>query len=245
MSLEKATDLAFHGRLREAARALDRSGPDAGDATWLRAYLAAAHGDFAVAETLARRVLHETQREPILVARAAVTLASVLRQTGRHAAARDVEATALRRARRAEDRAHLLIGLAADGVGLGDLAAVDAALRRVPSSARHWRVRVRLRWVRCERELLAGRPSAAVGHARAAAVIAEREKAVRHAAKSHLFLGAALLDAARRRPHDARLDREARRSLRRASALATRAGARPVADVAAELLARRALQARG
>jgi hypothetical protein len=205
----------------------------------LRAYLAAALGDFAEAERLARRTLRSTRLDPASAVRASVTLGSVLRQTGRHAAARVVESAALRRARRPEDRAHLLIGLAADAVGLGDLAAVNAALRTVPAT-RQWRVRVRLAWVRSERELLAGRPEAAARHARAAVVLSEREHAARHTAKSHLFLGAALLDAAQRRSTKAGL-REARRSLRRARSVALRIGAGPIAAVADDLLARVAL----
>lgn len=242
MSLERAADHAFHGRLRTAARLLDRGDPDDAGTTWLGSYLAAARGDFAVAERLAERVLRSGRPDPAWAARAAVTLGSVLRQTDRHAPARLVEAAALRRARTVEDRAHLLIGLAADAVGLGELAAVDATLRRVPA-ARDWRVRVRLSWVRCERDLLAGRPSVAVRHARAAVVVSEREKAARHVAKSHLFLGAALLDAARSR-EDAQLPREAARSLRRATAVATRIGARPIAAVAGELLPRRRRETR-
>ncbi len=158
MIIERAADLAYHGRLREAALALDRSARSDADAMWLRAYLAAASGDFPNAERLARRILRRTRLDPGSAARASVTLGSVLRQTGRHAEARIVDNAALSAVRGAEDRAHLLIGLAADAVGLGEFAAVDAALRVVPGAARQWRIRVRLLWVRSERELLAERP---------------------------------------------------------------------------------------
>lgn len=143
----------------------------------------------------------------------------------------------MRAAPTAELRAHLAIGLAADAVGLGDRKAVDRALSRVPR-VRHWRVRVRAEWVRCERELLAGRPAPAARHARRALQIASRAGARRHEAKSLLFLGAALrsgaLSGSRGATGPAR--REAEGSLRRASLLARRIGARPVARVAESLL---------
>ena len=238
MSLERATDLAFRGRLAKAEGVLSGAEPSDLDAAWLRAYGASARGDFSKAERLTRRILRSSRAPVPLKARAAVTLGSVLRQRDRHAEARIVEGAALRRTRGEEFRAHLLIGLAADAVGLGRLREVDTNLGRVPRAGRDWRVRVRLAWVRCERELLAGRPAAAVRHARAAAALATRHRAVRHQAKSYLFLGAALLDEVERFPRRAALTREARRALRRAQTLAEGAGARPIATVAGDLLAR-------
>ncbi|MEX2554756.1 MAG: hypothetical protein WEB06_03885 [Actinomycetota bacterium] len=236
--IDRATVLAFAGRLRASARSLDRSRTSTVEARWLRAYLLAATGELGRAERAARRVLAETN-DPAIEARAAATLGSILRQTGRHAQARTIESSALRRATSRELRAHLLIGLAADSVGLGDLAAVDRALRRaVAERARGWRVAVRLRWVRCERELLAGHPAAAARWARSALAAAEKTGARRHIAKSLLFLGAAsraisLSDGGVR----ARLARlEAGRSLRRARSIASRIGARPIERVAGELL---------
>lgn len=202
---------------------------------WLRAYIAAARGRFSRAERLARRVL-TSRPDPETRARAVATLGSVLRQTGRHAEARRIERAALRRAPGGELRAHLMIGLAADAVGLGDLAAVDTTLSRVGRSDGQWRVRVRRRWVRCERELLAGRPLIAARHAREAAAIAAQHRARRHEAKSHLFLGAALLDAAARKDGGRDVRRDAARHLRRAQVIATGIGARPIASVARSLL---------
>jgi hypothetical protein len=228
----RIADLAFTGKLDAADRALRRRGHGLNDpeASWLRAYVAAARGEFAAAERLARSVRSSHGADRAVRARAAITLGSVLRQTNRHADARVVDRTALRSARDAATRAHLLIGLAADAVGLGDLAAVDRAIARIgPRPAGGWRVAVRLRWVRCERELLAGRPIAAARHARSAVRRARSAGAIRHEAKSELFLGAALagLEPA-----------SSARALRRARALASRVGARPVADVADALLGR-------
>jgi hypothetical protein len=237
-SIDRATVLAFSGRLRASARSLDASRNATTEARWLRAYLLAATGELGRAERAARRVLAETN-DPAIEAHAAATLGSILRQTGRHAQARTIESAALRRAATRELRAHLLIGLAADSVGIGDLAGVDRALRRAAAErARGWRVAVRLRWVRCERELLAGHPAAAARWARSALAAAENAGARRHIAKSLLFLGAASravsLAEGEGRARRARL--EAGRSLRRARSIASRIGARPIERVARELL---------
>lgn len=244
MTLAQAADLAFLGRFSDADHLLAHE-PPVPEAVWLRSYVAAAQGDFARADRLAREILDTPPASAASKARAAATLGSVLRQRDRHAEARVVEEKVLPRAPSSELRAHLLIGLAADAVGLGDLAEVDDTLRRVPRAGRDWRVRVRLAWVRCERELLVGRPGAAVRHARDAADLAARHRAVRHVAKSHLFLGAALLEVLRRDPTRPDLTREARRALRRAHALATRIGARPIAAVATDLLGRLGRASRG
>lgn len=239
MSLERAEALAFKGRLRAARSALappEASRPVAGG-TWLRAYLAAAAGEFTGAERLARGVLSR-RADPATRARAAVTLGSVLRQTGRHAEAREVERRALRTAPGSEHRAHLLIGIAADAVGLGDLRAVDRSLARVSVPPGCWRASIRLQWVRCERELLAGRPRAAAAHARRALAISVRRDARRHEAKSLLFIGASLTDVAASGRAPDRAATEAGRALRKARTVASRIGARPIAEVAGALLGR-------
>jgi tetratricopeptide (TPR) repeat protein len=239
VNVERIRALAFEGRLRPALAALDRPGPgahDASEAEWLRAYLLAAVGDFRAAEAIADR-LARTAPSATVRARATVTLGSVLRQTGRHGAARVVEEAALATAPGAELRRHLLIGLAADAVGLGELEVVVATLRRAGSElVGGWRAGVRLRWVRCERDLLAGRPAGAARHARDAVALSRRAGARRHEAKSLLFAGAALRAAAARGHGTAAEEEEARRSLREAGRIAARIGARPVADVAAALL---------
>jgi len=171
-------------------------------------------------------------------ARAAVTLGSVLRQTARHAEAREIEAASLEGAPTAELRKHLLIGLAADAVGLGELAVVDETLALVGSElVGGWRAGVRLRWVRCERELLASSPANAARWARRALGLSERSGARRHQAKSLLFHGAALREIALRpwgaSAREARVDALA--SLGAARTLARRIGATPIADVADEL----------
>jgi hypothetical protein len=218
-------------------RALDLV-PETGRAhevRWVRAYILTAAGDFRRAEAIARPLLSVDDAE--VTSRAAATLGSVLRQTGRHAEARTVERSAIRRAPTAELRGHLRIGLVADAVGLGRLPAVDRALAQI-GSVRGWRARVRLEWVRCERELLAGRAGLAAGHARRAHRLAAKAGARRHEAKSLLFLGVALRREATGLEGAPALAaaREAERSLRRARAAAERLGAAPLAGVATALL---------
>ena len=239
-AFSRAQRLAFAGRLRECERALDRIARSADplQVGWLRSYVHAARGDFIAAERGARAVLRRAT-DPALRARAAVTLGSILRQTDRHSDAASIESAAVRSAPTAVLRAHLLVGLAADAVGKGDRRAVDRALSRASAlRTRDPRVAIRLRWVRCERELLAGRPARAGRWARAAEALSRRVGARRHVAKSLLFLGAAQLELARRSEGAARVDRStaARTSLREARDIAARIGARPVARVAGELL---------
>ncbi|MGH2785360.1 MAG: hypothetical protein ACRDJ1_08860 [Actinomycetota bacterium] len=231
----RARELAFAGDLRASARVLDRVRPtDTLEVRWLRAYLWAATGRFGYAERAARAVLQDTG-DASLRAHAAVTLGSILRQTGRHAEARTIEAAAVRRAPSPELRAHLHVGLAADAVGLGELRAVDRELERAAiTGSRDRRLAVRIRWVRCERELLAGRADRAVVWARSALAVSRRAGARRHVAKSLLFMGAAELELARNADRSSL--RKARSALRASRDAAQRIGAEPVARVARELL---------
>ena len=129
MSVVRATHLAFRGDLDRALEELALL-PRTDDGRWLRAYVASARGRFADAErTLTSLRARSSDRE--IRAKAVVTLGSVLRQTDRHALARTVERDGLTDAPTEELRAHLSIGLAADAVGLGELAEVDAMLKRV------------------------------------------------------------------------------------------------------------------
>jgi len=241
VSWERAAELAFQGRF-EAALAHTRRAATSPEVRWITAYVDAARGDFRRAERSLERLVSEAEASPDTRARAAATLGSVLRQSARHAEAQTIERRAAKTAPTPELRAHLLIGLAADAVGLGDLAAVDAAVKGIgPRPAGGWRSAVRLRWVRCERELLANRPLAAAGHARRALAISERAGARRHRAKSLLFLGASLADAAARDPSHrfaAAWRRESEGALRRARARSLSIGARPIARIAGQLLGR-------
>ena len=230
MRAHRALGLALHGRFDDAERALFRSRRSE-EAAWVHAYIAAARGEFARARAQASPLATGARTRSIRVA-AGLTLASVLRQKGKHRAARPYDRAALAAARTDAERAHALIGLAADAIGLGRAAVCAARLAEAAAvaPAGDWRVQVRLDWVRTEHALATGRPRAALPPARRALRRARREDAVRHVAKSHLFLGAALAESGDR---GAAL-REMNAALRRARAC----GAAPLADVARAMLAR-------
>jgi tetratricopeptide (TPR) repeat protein len=225
---DRAADFALHGRFTDAERALSRTRRSEA-AAWVLAYIAAARGDFAAARALALPLARGARSRTVRVA-SALTLGSVLRQTGNHRAALPFDRAALASAQTDAERAHALIGLAADAIGLGQ-AAVCA--RRLAEGAEvapkgEWRAQVRLDWVRTEHALAVGRPREALLPARRALRRARREKALRHVAKSHLFLGVALAEAGEQRA----ADREMNAALRGARAC----GAAPVADVARAML---------
>jgi hypothetical protein len=175
-------------------------------ARWLAAVVLGGQGHYAAAATVLHGLL--AHPGPPWASLAASTLASHRRQLGAHAAARRLDAVALRRcspvrvAVTGSDpvntlgaRADAFIGLAADSIGLGRLPAahrlVVAAEREVEAST-WWRPAVRLAWVRAELALASGAPAAAVEPAGTAVRLAETAGAVRHAAKSRLVLAAAL-----------------------------------------------------
>jgi hypothetical protein len=143
--------------------------------------------------------------EIVTGALASATAASLLRQIGDHAGAEPIDTAGLALLDRLDgtvahvDEARLdcYIGLTADAVGVGDLAAAGDRLARARaataahSSSSLWRPRVRLCWVAAEVALLAADPDAALDAARAAVTVAEDRGAVRHLAKSLMFLGVA------------------------------------------------------
>ncbi|HXV93351.1 MAG TPA: hypothetical protein VD813_08650 [Pseudonocardia sp.] len=143
---------------------------------------------------------------PGLAAHAAVTRASHLRQLGGHAAARGLDAYALRRAGTAPPepaleadgadppaaRADALVGLAADAVGLGEPELAERLLAAAAAQAHpSWRCRVRVGWVQAELALARGRPAEAVEPARLAFAAARRAGSLRHVVKSGIVLAVA------------------------------------------------------
>lgn len=173
---------------------------------WLAAVVLGAQGWYARAAALLDELVRH--RDPALAALAAATLASHRRQLGGHADARRHDAAGLARlvARSAqpgpgrpdlpasavaEARSDVLVGLAADAVGLGRLAEARRLVAAAPADA-GWRAAVRTGWVSAEIELSAGRGEAAVRHAEPAAERAGESGSVRHRVKSALVLGVAL-----------------------------------------------------
>ncbi|MGB8650705.1 MAG: hypothetical protein WCD35_08580 [Mycobacteriales bacterium] len=128
---------------------------------------------------------------------AGATIASIQRQLGRHAIAREADLGALALTDGAGEAAFdAVLGLASDAVGLDDgeeavtrLAQAEAAL---PGQGDEWwRQRVRLDWARAEVAMLEGRTEDAAVHAAEAVQRAEDMRAPRHVAKGLLLLGLA------------------------------------------------------
>jgi len=239
----------FHG---SPARALPQLTDGGGPRTrWLLGAALGALGRYGEA----RRALSGCLDGPY-ASLAASTLASHYRQLGRHDEAPGWDQRALELAgENPEALWDARIGLAADAVGAGDLAAARARLATARCEAdagceataptagceaprrsneraasRHWRRRVRHGWVETEIALLAGDPTEACRVAETALTIAEDAAAPRHVAKCLLFLGASRHVAG---------DTGADAMLRRASQQAAAVGALPLRWVAEYLLSQR------
>lgn len=125
------------------------------------------------------------------------TIASIHRQLGRHAIARESDLQALELTDGSGEAAFdALLGLASDAVGLDD--AEEAAVRLSQAEAvlpghgdEWWRQVVRLGWTQAEVAMLEGRAEDAAAHAAEAVQRAEDSRAPRHVAKGLLVLGLA------------------------------------------------------
>ena len=228
---------AFHGRPSAGVAPLQRAVElahargeyaEATAAAWLLGVCLAASGRYGSAMKVLEPLAGSDPEAPdrrLFASFAAATLASGSRQLGRHAEGRRIDERALVLAGDApEARFDAVLGLAADAVGLGDLAAAEAALGEAAAltdgQSDWWRQRVRLDWVRAEIALLRERPAEAATRAASAVSRAEESEAPRHVAKGLLFLGVSQVQA-----DD--LD-EAAVTLRRAAGLAEGLGAIPL-----------------
>lgn len=175
----------------------------------LAAVVLGAQGRYAAATT----ALADLRRgaDPVVASLAATTLASHRRQLGGHVAARALDGEALvaldgAGATRVDPdgldaagaRADALLGLAADNLALGRLAAARRLAARAAEADDRWRATVRGGWVGAEIELAAGRPREAIAPARRAAETARVRGSSRHVVKSDIVLGVALATAGNR-----------------------------------------------
>ncbi|HWH29273.1 MAG TPA: hypothetical protein VNU26_09985 [Mycobacteriales bacterium] len=239
---------AFHGKPAAAVGALEQAvvlaqsqdkAAEVAAAAWLLGVALGAGGRYGGALTVlsplveAGRADRASPEHRLFAALASSTIASVHRQLGRHAIARDADLGARELADGAAEAAFdAELGLASDAVGLEDVdeaqARLAAARELVPSrSDEWWRQRVRLGWVEAEVALLEGRQDDAAEAALAAVERAEQARAPRHVAKGLLIRGIALVSAA---------DEEAAGTLRRAATLAESLGAVPLVWPARALL---------
>lgn len=178
------SEAAQRGRLDEALA--EAVGPER---TWERGWVLAAMGRYAEA----LRVLEEALEGPDR-ARALGTRASVYRQLALHELGERDDDAGLVVAQDEGVRAGLLVGKVADALGLGladEWGERLAEARGAVEAHGDLRQRLRLAWVTGEVAMYEGRPAEAAPHFAEAVVRAVERGALRHEAKSHLFLAAA------------------------------------------------------
>ena len=239
---------AFHGKPAAAVGALEQAvvlaqsqglASEVAAAAWLLGVALGAGGRYGAALTVLAPLVESGRAEDVpaghrlFASFAGATIASVHRQLGRHAVAReaDLEALALS-AGSAEAEFDAQVGLASDAIGLEDTEEATSRLAAAaglvpPRSDEWWRQRVRLGWATAELGMLDGRADEAVTEAHAAVDRAENAMAPRHVAKGLLILGIAQVSAG---------TDEAPVTLRRAATLAESLGTIPLVWPARALL---------
>ncbi len=247
LTLDRSRELAFYqppvqalGQLRLLTPA--RGTAEAAEVSWLIATVLGGLGSFADAvAVLAPLLAGEPPTPPVVTALACETMASLLRQVGRHMQAEAHDERGLRLANAAplpgalEAVLDCQVGLVADAVGQADVPTARRRLDVARATAEGlgsalWRPRLRVQWVTAEVALLVGAADAAVAAGAAAVGAAEAARAPRHLAKGLLFLGVASLAAGDRDNGVAHLER--------AAALAGDVGALPLVWPANAVLAR-------
>jgi hypothetical protein len=163
---------------------------------WLRAVAAGGQGRYGSAVADLTGLCRGRRADP-LASLAHSTRASFLRQLGWHAQARTWDGKALSLAGTDPPaRGDALVGLAADALGMGRLAASARALDRAADlGADSVRGRVRLAWVSAELAMAGGQGPTAVAHAERAITQAADLGSTRHTVKSQVVLAAALCSA--------------------------------------------------
>jgi hypothetical protein len=165
---------------------------------WLRAVGAGGQGRYASAYADLATLLRGTRSGP-LASLAHSTKASFLRQLGWHRLARGWDGRALALAGDdPEAIADAVIGLAADALGVGRLAAAATLLDRADATvtgAQPHRLAVRRAWVAAELAMAGGDGATAVRNAELAVELAAGGGSARHRAKSDVVLAAALCSA--------------------------------------------------
>ncbi len=173
----------------------------------LAAIVLGGRGRYAAAATLLNGL--RAEKDVVLASLAASTLASHRRQLGGHAAALVLDGEALALAMSAPEdalggqpdpdgldaegaRADAFLGLAADNLGRGRLAAARRLAARAGVHSGSWRTRTRSGWVGAEIELASNISGAAIAPAEMALETAESRGAWRHVVKSQLVLGVSL-----------------------------------------------------
>jgi len=232
---------AFHGKPAVAISALEQAVvlaqsqglvDEMAAAAWLLGVALGAAGRYGAALTVLSPLVEAGSgagappERRLFASLAGSTIASIQRQLGRHAIAREADLGALELTDGTGDAAFdALLGLASDAVGLDDAEEAVTRLQQaadvLPGSGDEWwRQRVRLGWASAEVAMLEGRAEEAVQEAAAAVQRAEDARAPRHVAKGLLLLGLAQVSLG---------EDEAVVTLRRSASFAESLGALPLA----------------
>lgn len=249
--LQSGEHAAFHGKPAAAVGVLERAvvlaqsqgmHAEVAAAAWLLGVALGAGGRYGGALTVLSPLVESgtvdgaPPERRLFASLAGATVASVHRQLGRHAVAREADQAALGLTDGTGEAAYdALLGLGSDAIGLDQ---VDEARAQVAMAAallpergdEWWRQRVRLGWAQAEIALLEGNVEEAAVRARTAVDRAEQARAPRHVAKGLLIQGIAEVSGAAESNHEAAL------TLRRASTLAESLGTLPLVWPARALL---------
>jgi tetratricopeptide (TPR) repeat protein len=203
---------AFHGKPAAAVGALEQAVvlaqsqglvAEMAAAAWLLGVALGAGGRYGGALTVlaplveAGQVDNAPPERRLFGALSSATIASIHRQLGRHAIAREADLDALELTDGTGEAAFdALLGLASDAVGLDDaeeaLIQLSHAEEVLPGRGDEWwRQSVRLGWARAEVAMMEGRTEDAATHAAEAVQRAEDARAPRHVSKGLLLLGLA------------------------------------------------------
>jgi hypothetical protein len=208
---------AFHGKPSSAIAALERAVvlaqsqglvAEMSAAAWLLGVSLGAAGRYGGALTVLSPLVDSGSADAapaeqrLFGALAGSTIASIQRQLGRHAIAREADLAAHDLTDGTGEAAFdALIGLTSDAVGLDDGEAAASYLAQAtalvpPGTDEWWRQRVRLGWASAEVAMMEGRVEEAVAEAAAAVQRAENARAPRHVAKGLLLQGLAQVSLA-------------------------------------------------
>jgi hypothetical protein len=168
---------------------------------WLRAVAAGGQGHYSSATAELAAVRRDVRDGP-LASLAHSTIASFLRQLGGHSEARRWDGAALvLAASEPEATVDALLGLAADALGMGRLAASAALLDRarttLDASSGPARLPLRWQWVAAELAMAKGAGDEAVRRAERARELAAGQPSARHLVKTRVVHAAALCSAGR------------------------------------------------
>ena len=238
--LASGEQAAFHGKPAAAVGALEQAVvlaqsqglvAEMAAAAWLLGVALGAGGRYGGALTVLAPLVAAGQVEGtaperrLFGALSSATIASIHRQLGRHAIAREADLDALELTDGTGEAAFdALLGLAFDAVGLDE--AEEAVSRLAQAEAvlpghgdEWWRQSVRLDWARAEIAMMEGRAEDAATCAAEAVQRAEDARAPRHVSKGLLLLGLAQVAGGAE---------EAAATLRRAATFAESLGVLPL-----------------